>query len=132
MAKNILAIAMQFYEMYNTADVDMLDKLLAPHYVGQVNGREIVGVEAAKGVIGGFMTAFPDAHYTVHDTIASDDKVVTRWTATATHAGAFAGMEPTHKQVTMQGITIFQIAEDKITALWNMWDVFGLMQQLQA
>jgi steroid delta-isomerase-like uncharacterized protein len=125
-------IAMKFYEMYNTKNVDLLDTLLAPGYIGQVNGRDIIGVDAAKGVIRDFLTAFPDVQYTVHDTIASGERVVTRWIATATHQGSFVGVEPTQKAVTMLGITIFQISGEQISALWSIWDLFGLVQQLRS
>jgi steroid delta-isomerase-like uncharacterized protein len=124
-------VALKFYEMYNTKKPDLLDDLLAPTYVGQVNGREIAGVAAAKGVISAFLAAFPDVQYTVHDTITNGDRVVTRWTAIATHMGSFAGIEPTRKRVEMLGITIFQISGDQISALWNTWDMFGLVQQLR-
>jgi steroid delta-isomerase-like uncharacterized protein len=124
-------VAMKFYEMYNTKNPDLLDDLLAPTYVGQVNGREIAGVAAAKGVISTFLAAFPDVQYTVHDTITNGDRVVTRWTASATHMGSFAGIEPTRKRVEMLGITIFQISGAQIGALWNTWDMFGLVQQLR-
>jgi steroid delta-isomerase-like uncharacterized protein len=125
------AVALKFYTVYNDKRVDLLDELLASTYVGQVNGREIVGVAAAKAVIGGFLSAFPDVQYIVHDTIASGDKVVARWTATATHMGDFMGITATQKRVTMLGMTIFQVADQQIAALWNTWDVFGLLEQLR-
>jgi steroid delta-isomerase-like uncharacterized protein len=124
--------ALQFYDVYHTKDVNLLDRLLAPEYIGQVNGREIKGAEAAKQFITAFLSAFPDVQYTIHDTVTDGDKVVTRWTATATHAGDFAGIAPTQKRIQMFGITIFHIVDGRIAALWNSWDVFGLMQQLQA
>lgn len=124
-------IALKFYQVYNDKHVDLLDDLLAPGYVGQVNGREIAGVAASKEFIGAFLAAFPDVRYTVHDTIASDGKVVTRWTAAGTHGGSFAGIEATGRSVTMLGITIFRIADHKIEALWSTWDLFGLLQQLR-
>jgi predicted ester cyclase len=58
--------------------------------------------------------------------------VITRWTATATHRGSFAGIEPTRRAVTMTGITIFEITDGRIRALWNAWDMFGVVQQLRA
>lgn len=124
-------VVLQFYDVYHTQHVSLLDQLLAPEYVGQVNGREIKGIESAKQFITAFLNAFPDVQYTVHDTIVGGDKIVTRWTATATHAGDFAGIAPTQKRVQLLGVTIFHIVDDRITALWNTWDVFGLMQQLQ-
>ncbi|MBA3944075.1 MAG: ester cyclase [Herpetosiphonaceae bacterium] len=125
-------IALRFYDVYNRQDVGLLDELLAADYVGEVNGTKIVGAAAAKEFIGAFLAGFPDVQYTVHDVVAQADKVVARWTATATHQGSFAGIEPTGKDVTMLGITIFQVAEGKIRGLWNNWDLFGLLQQLRS
>jgi predicted ester cyclase len=59
-------------------------------------------------------------------------KVAVRWTARATHAGRFAAIEPTGRQVRMLGMTIFQTTPAQIEALWNIWDVAGLLQQIQA
>ncbi|MCY7382246.1 MAG: ester cyclase, partial [Microcoleus sp. CAN_BIN18] len=96
------------------------------------NGREFVGVAEAKRFIQAFLTAFPDGRYSVEDTIVSgSEKIVTRWTATATHQGSFGGVAPTQKRVTMLGITIFALTETKITALWSTWDVQGVLLQLQ-
>ncbi|MCB0175245.1 MAG: ester cyclase, partial [Anaerolineae bacterium] len=58
------------------------------------------------------------------------DKIVTRWTATATHTGDLFGMPPTNKDVTMMGITIFRVADGQIQELWDVWDQAGLMEQL--
>ncbi|KAM3100307.1 ester cyclase [Phormidesmis sp. 146-12] len=125
------SVAQSFYTVYNENKPDLLDEILADTYVGHVNGHDIVGATSAKGFIIGFLSAFPDAHYTVEDTIESGDRIVTRWGCTGTHKGAFFGVEPTNKEVTMIGITIFQVADGKIAQLWNNWDVFGLMNQLK-
>lgn len=127
-----LSPILKFYEMYNAHDVDLLDGLLAPEYVGEVNGHEVVGLEAAKAVIGPFLTAFPDVHYTLMDTVSEGDKVVVRWQAAGTHAGTFSGLAPALKRVTMAGITIFQLSGEQISALWNVWDVQGLLEQLRS
>lgn len=125
-------VVRQFYSVYHDQQLERLNDILAPNYVGQVNGREIVGADAARAFIAAFLAAFPDVHYTLHDTITCGEKVTTRWTATATHRGSFAGIEPTHKAVTMTGITIFEVSDGRIQALWNAWDMFGLVQQLRA
>jgi steroid delta-isomerase-like uncharacterized protein len=121
----------QFYAVYHDGSVERLSQILAPSYVGQVNGREIAGVEAAKEFLGAFLRAFPDTRYTLHATLESGACVVTRWTATATHRGLFAGFEPTNRPVAMTGITIFSVRDGLIEALWNNWDLCGLLQQLQ-
>lgn len=129
--ETLLATALKFYEMYNTHDVELLDDLLAPEYVGEVNGSKIVGLQAAKSVIGAFLTAFPDVRYDVDDTVAEGNKVVVRWRASATHLGTFGILPPTEKYVLMVGITIFEIEGEQIRALWNLWDVQGLLGQLR-
>ena len=132
MSDNTLTVAMKFYEVYNDHKLDLLDEILADHYVGHVNAHDIQGAESAKGFIGGFIQGIPDAKYTVQDTLATGDKVVARWICTGTQSGNFYGMEPTNKSINVTGITIFEIADGKINHLWNNWDQFSLVQQLNS
>lgn len=127
-----VAIVMKFYEAYNDrAQIGLLDEIFAPDYVGWVNGRQFSGVTQSREFILTFLDAFPDANYTIEDTIVTDDQVVMRWTCTATHQGEFLGIEATGQPIKITGITIFQLADGKIIHLWNNWDTYGLIQQLQ-
>ena len=62
--------------------------------------------------------AFPDAHITINDLIAEDDKVVTRWTGSGTHQGALPGIPATGKKVSIDGISIDRISRGKFVELW--------------
>ena len=117
--------------MYNTHDVNILDTLLADEYSGEVNGAKITGRESAKAAVEGLLTAFPDVHFHVEDIFAESQKSVVRWRAQGTHLGSFAGLPPTGKPVTMFGITVFEVGAAQIRALWNVWDVQGLLAQLR-
>ena len=66
----------------------------------------------------------------IDEFVVQGDKVVNRWTGTATHTGNFFGIPPTGKQVTVEGITIHQIADGRIVADWSQSDQLSLMQQL--
>ena|SRR5437899_2971856 len=79
-----------------------------------------------------FRSAFPDLHYTIEDQIAEGDKVVTRNIWRGTHQGAFLGLPPTGKQVTVTGIDITRWAGGKAVEHWANQDLLGLMQQLGA
>lgn len=128
-----VAVALKFYEAYNDrSKIGLLDQIFAPDYIGLVNGRRIPNLKAAKGFVLSFLDAFPDAYYAVEDTLVAGDRVVIRWDCTATHRGKFLGIDPTGQPIEVTGITIFQLANGKITRLWNNWDTFGLMQQLQS
>jgi steroid delta-isomerase-like uncharacterized protein len=131
MSAENLAVAMKFYEVYNEHKLDLLDEILGSNYVGHVNAHDIVGTEAAKGFIGGFVAGIPDAKYTVEETLTVDNKVIARWICTGTQTANFFGMEPTNNPIKVNGITIFEIVDGKINQLWNNWDQFTLVQQLQ-
>jgi steroid delta-isomerase-like uncharacterized protein len=79
-----------------------------------------------------WFAAFPDAQVTIEDQIAEGDKVVARFTMRGTHRGAFMGLAPTGKHVTLTGIGIFRVEEGKIAEFWENVDVLGLLQQLGA
>ena len=105
----------------------------APDYV--IHGTGVfpdMDLAAMKQVMAAFYTAFPDQHYTVEDLIAEGDKVVSRFTARATHQGEFMGVPATGKVVTMTGIVISRFAGGKVVEDWSSSDMLGLLQQLGA
>ncbi len=56
--------------------------------------------------------------------------VVTRWTASGTHAGAFQGIAPTGRKVRVAGTDIDRILDGRTVECWAHFDQLGLMQQL--
>jgi predicted ester cyclase len=62
--------------------------------------------------------------------IAEGDKVAIRWAARGTHQGELLGIQPTGKQATWTGISIYRFADGKIVEAWWSKDVLGLLQQL--
>jgi steroid delta-isomerase-like uncharacterized protein len=76
--------------------------------------------------------AFPDIRVRVDDQIAEGDQVVTRYTAHATHRGAWQGLAPTGTPLTWAGVNIFRIRAGRIVARWSLWDTQAMRQQLGA
>ena len=120
----------KFYQVYNEGNLELWEEAMSPSYVGHVNRQDVPNRETGKGFIQALLGAFPNINYNVHDALTEGDKIVTRWTATATHTGDLFGMPPTNKDVTMMGITIFRVADGQIQELWDVWDQAGLMEQL--
>jgi predicted ester cyclase len=77
-----------------------------------------------------FLAAFPDLHATTDDVIAEREKVVWRFTSTATHNGPFMGIPPTGKRGIVTGIVIFRLENSQIVEGWVNLDTLGLLQQL--
>jgi steroid delta-isomerase-like uncharacterized protein len=121
-----------FEEGWNAGNLDVFDEIDVPDYVLHDPSvhEEVRGVEGIKRFASMYLRAFPDLHFTVEDQIAEGDKVVTRWTSSATHRGELMGIPPTSNRTGVSGITISRISEGRLVEDWNIWDTLGLMRQL--
>ncbi|MGH2534691.1 MAG: ester cyclase [Thermomicrobiales bacterium] len=128
--QNKMLVRRGIEEIYNRGNLAVVDEVAASDFVIHLPSEEIHGPEGAKQYVAALRGAFPDLHITIEDQIADGDKVVTRWTARATHTGAFQGIPPTGKRGSMTGIDIDRIADGKIVECWVNSDDLGLLQQL--
>jgi predicted ester cyclase len=120
-------------EVFNTGNLAVIDQVgarnLCVHYPQA--GGPLCGLEQVKRAFSRSRAAFPDAYFMTEDTIASGDRVVTRWTGRATHTGTFWGISPTGRLVTWTGVTIYRLVTSKIVEIWIHADALHLLQQLE-
>jgi predicted ester cyclase len=126
------ALMHRAYDALNQKNLAVLDEVDAPDLVVHIVSTTIQGLEAFKQGLWLFLTAFPDARFTLEDLIAEGDRVAVRYTFRGTHTGNYMGIAPTGKQVTQTGITINRFANGKAVELWGNVDDLGLLQQLGA
>ena len=132
------AIVLRYYEeIFERRRLAVIDEIFASGYVNHqridpYGTDEVRGPEGLKRLATEFFSAFPDHHTAVDDIIAEGDKVVTRWTTRGTHQGYLFGIAPTNRRVTISGITIDRVVDEKIVETWTNMDLAGLMQQLGA
>jgi steroid delta-isomerase-like uncharacterized protein len=88
------------------------------------------GLQAVKQSEANYIKAFPNKSSKVDTIFSVEDRVVVRWTVSATHKGSFQGIAPTNKPVKISGITIYRIADNKICEIWRSWDQLTLLEQL--
>jgi len=74
--------------------------------------------------------AFPDGRFTVEDTIAEGERVVSRYTFRGTNQGPFQGISPTGKPLTFTGNEIHRIVDGRIVEQWSEFDSAGVARQL--
>jgi steroid delta-isomerase-like uncharacterized protein len=129
--ENVKVIARFLEEVINQGRLEQADELVAVDFVeldplpGQRQGRE-----GLKEVIGMLRGAFPDMHWVVDETVASGDKVVTRFTWTGTHRGTFLGIPATGRGVNAKGVVIDRLEAGKMADSRILMDNFTMMQQL--
>ena len=119
-----------FEEVWNSKNLAVLDELVASNFVFHNSVQTLYGPEGFKQFAKMYHTAFPEAHFTIEDTIAEGDMVTLRWTARGTHDGELLGIPPTGKQVTVSGITITLISHGKSVESWGEFDALGMLQQI--
>lgn len=117
-------------EVWNKGNYDAVDQLVSSDFVIHGSQGDIHGPAGTKQSFRALRTAFPDLHFRIEDQFAEGDRVVTRWTATGSHLGAFQGVPATGKRVNMAGTDIDHLANGKIVECWTNVNDLGLLQQL--
>ncbi len=127
------AKAKKYYDIWNAGDWDKLDAMIAEDYVSH---SRLPGVtpdrEGMKQWMASVKNAFPDVHFTVEQQVAEGDLVVTRWSATGTHDGAFLGIPATGKKSKVTGISITRYENGLSVESWGEWDALGMMRNMGA
>ncbi len=130
---NILLTRQWFDELWNRGNYQIAHQLMVPDTRTHGQGDEpLVGPDAFLEFARRIHGAFPDLRLTVEDIFGTEDRVVVRWTMSATHKGDTLGMPATHRAVQTYGISIIQFRDGRAIASWDCWDRAGLMQQLTA
>ncbi len=80
----------------------------------------------------GFVAAIPDLKFEVHDQIAEEDKVATRFTITGTFTAPFQDMKPNGEAIEFSGTNIMRIVDGKNVEEWDSFDTMALMGQMGA
>jgi predicted ester cyclase len=130
MAADPKALVRDFFErLINDGDTAVVDELLAPDYVDHAPQDEGAGVEGFKRRVAVLRECF-GMRLTVDVVVAEDDRVAFAWTMTGRHVGAFAGVDPTQRDVTLTGLNLERVAGGRIVEHWSEYDRLGLLAQV--
>ncbi|MBI5031095.1 MAG: ester cyclase [Chloroflexi bacterium] len=127
------ALIRQWYELWNKGDMNGLYAL----HTNDVKDNnpfpgQPPGIEGLKLNLNQFHTAFPDMHIDVNLLVAEGDRVVDHVRASGTNQGELLGAPATGKKATIEATNIWRIANGKITEMWHVEDLVGMLQQLGA
>jgi predicted ester cyclase len=123
-------------EMWNQRKLQVADELFAANCVTHQlrSGEDPAGVarsaESVKREAATWLMGFPDLEFVLEQMIAAGDRVVSHCTMRGTHTGAWLGIGPTGRKVSLPIITIHRIADEKIAEDWVLVGSLMLFQQL--
>ena len=116
----------------NARDLDgAMTEIVAEDFVelnplpGQGPGRD-----GFADILRMLFTAFPDLHWTIHDTLVDADRVMAFSTWTGTHQGEFMGIPATGLTVTVEAWTIDRYRDCVFVESRIIMDVASLLGQL--
>ena len=119
-------------ELFTKGDLGAVERYLDPSFVnhdapfpGAPEGPE--GMRVAARI---YRQALPDWHSEVERLVAEDDIVVEVFTASGTHRGELLGVPATGKTLTLRGVNIFRIDDERIVERWGRLDQLAVLQQL--
>jgi steroid delta-isomerase-like uncharacterized protein len=129
-----------FDEVLNQGRLDVIDEIYGDRYVldapvqteGSVAAHgETRGHDGLKRRVVLFRTAFPDIHFTVDDMLAEGDQVAVQYTFSGTHTGQFGELEPTGRTISVTGILIAVVSDDRIESALSVFDSGDMLHQLE-
>jgi predicted ester cyclase len=107
-------------------DPDFRD--LDPQWPNGVAG----GIAAMKEKNAFYFRVVPDWNFTVRKQLVLDDHIVCHFEGSGTHQGELAGVAPTGKPITIEGISIFTCRNGKIVEQIISYDLLGMLQKMGA
>lgn len=107
-------------EVLNGQRLEVIGELFAPELADE-----------ARRWIAPFQASFPDMRMEVIDLIAEGDRVVGRFTCSATHLGTWLGHQPTGRQFNaIDEVSFFRFREGRIVESWTIEDNLTRLEQL--
>jgi steroid delta-isomerase-like uncharacterized protein len=128
-AANIETVRKLYDQVLNQNKPELLPSLLSEDVVLHTATEER-GIAAYQALTDRLRVAFAEMHFTIHDLIASGDRVAMRWSMNAKHSGPLAGIPATGKRVEQRANVIYRMEGGRIAEGWAQMDQLGMLRQI--
>jgi predicted ester cyclase len=129
--ENKAIIRRLFEEIFYKGNLAAADEFIAPNVIYHPFPPTFPGgPDGFRFVFKTLSSTFPDQRIAIEDVIAEGEKVVVRSTFSGTQTGPLMGLPPTGKYCTQSQISIFRLANGKVTEYWFNADDLGMLRQL--
>lgn len=117
--RNKALVRRVFEEIFQHADIDALDDVVAPDIIDHdPTPGQPAGIEGIRHVVHFLHDAFTAPNFVVEDLITEGDRVVARWRLSGTSTGSNPIMPPAGTTTDDGIIVIFRIENGKIFERW--------------
>jgi steroid delta-isomerase-like uncharacterized protein len=118
------------FEMLNRHDVEALKQFWTAETVERFPDRTLHGIDEIVPYFKEAFEALSDFRIEPLTITEHGEDVFVQWRITGTHTGVFAGIEPTGKQLALDGMDHFVIRDGKVVSNFVVYDRMQFAQQL--
>ncbi|HEX6710703.1 MAG TPA: ester cyclase [Rubrobacter sp.] len=119
-------------DAWNAHDTGRIESFYAAEYegvdVGQAEPER--GPQGISRSVDRYLRAFPDLSFVEEGLVVEGDRAVLVWTAHGTHGGKLMSIPPTWRKVSVRGVSVLTVENEKITRGLYVWDVAGLLRTI--
>jgi len=130
LAENVAIATRDVLEVWNEANLPLIDEIVDADFVGNYDLAAVAGLEAYKQYVSETLATYPDYHITIEDAIAEGDLVFLRTTVSATHLGPLGSVPATGMPWTEDAIAMYRIADGKIVEASQLIDMLSVLMQI--
>jgi steroid delta-isomerase-like uncharacterized protein len=124
------ALLDKYVAAMNAHDTSAFPQLFTESYI-QHSGRTPSGLAAQIENFRAIFASTPDRQSRLEDRIIAGDKIVARFTHTATHTQTIRGIAPTGKTFSYKTIDIWRLENGKFAEHWDLTDAAEVLNQLR-
>jgi predicted ester cyclase len=127
------AVQRWFNDIWSRGDLQACNEVLDQNLEFILSFNQTHGLDAFKRLLEINRTAFENLHYWADDDdiVADENKAAAYWTMhTDKHRAKWSGVEPSGKEATIHGMSLFRFANGKIVEIHVISDLYGLMEQI--
>jgi steroid delta-isomerase-like uncharacterized protein len=119
-----------FDRVWNRGEFD--EDVLADDYRvhTHLGGHEVHTVEEFREFVAGTRAAVPDLYKEPEDVVATDDRVVIRYTMTGTQEGEFRGIPATGGEIEIGAVAVYRVEDGRLAEAWLVADFLRALRQL--
>lgn len=118
-----------FDEGWSRGRLEVADEIFAPDFV---LGGERVGPEGPRRSVVARRTAFAGLTVEIRLQVAEGPWVATWFVTRARHVGEFAGLAPTGRAVTSEGVQLWRVRDGLVVEDHNVFDLWRVVSQLRS
>jgi predicted ester cyclase len=127
---NIQTVLRLYEEVGHEGRLEILDEIVWPDHVEHNPfPQQSQGLEGLKQRISMVRAAF-NPRFTIEHVIAQGDKVAVMWSNQGTHVGAWFGVQPTGKSITVHGVDIHRLRDGRLAEHWDVVDSTDFFVQI--